>query len=244
MRDPRRLLESAGAGDLERMLLESADATHPTDAQCEALWASLNERLPSIEEAGAGGPPARSPGMGAMGIAKVALLSVAVVTGALALPRAVSRSAPARETASPALAIAPSPPHEPEVVEAEPRTAASVPVETQPAPRPAPVAATAVLDSRAARHARREDGELRSETAQVLRARAALRAGDCKGALSRLDEARALFPEGVLLQEREALGIQALGCAGREAEAADRGGAFLREHPSSPLAGVVRRFVR
>ena len=142
------------------------------------------------------------------------------------------------------MAIAPSPPHEPEVVEAQPRNAASVLVETPPAPRPAPVAATGVLESRAARHARREDGELRSETAQVLRARAALRAGDCKGALARLDEARALFSEGVLLQEREALGIQALGCAGREGEAADRAGAFLREHPSSPLAGVVRRFVR
>lgn len=78
----------------------------------------------------------------------------------------------------------------------------------------------------------------------MLRARDALRSGDCKGALAPLREARRRFPGGILAQERDALWVEALARSGRSAEASDRARAFLREYPISPYADLVRREVR
>jgi hypothetical protein len=208
--DPRRLMDSAPAGDPERVLIESAGGSTPTDAQCDALWASLRHQLPSIGE---GGPPGRGPDIGVATIAKATLLVIAAGV-------------------------------EPEVASARPETTATAssglgpdanaPPRTAPR-RERPAMATPALG---------EDDALHDEVARILLARKALRAGDCGAALFRLNEARTLFPAGVLSQEREVLTVEALGCAGREAEAADRADAFLREYPSSPLAELVRRFAR
>jgi hypothetical protein len=86
--------------------------------------------------------------------------------------------------------------------------------------------------------------------AAPLRARLAVHAavavcGLCSVARTSLAAARrAARFEVTRSQEREVLTVEALGCAGREAEAADRADAFLREYPSSPLAELVRRFAR
>jgi outer membrane protein assembly factor BamD (BamD/ComL family) len=85
---------------------------------------------------------------------------------------------------------------------------------------------------------------LREEAQLLLGARGALRSGDCKGALEKLEETRTRFPNGALSQEREALAIEALACAGRDVEAADRAAAFLREYPASPHADAVGRHAR
>jgi hypothetical protein len=51
------------------------------------------------------------------------------------------------------------------------------------------------------------------------------------------------FPDGILLQEREALTISALAELGRSSEASARARAFLRAFPQSPHAERVRRAV-
>jgi hypothetical protein len=241
--DPRRLVDSAPAGDLERVLLESAGGSIPTDAQCDALWASLRRRLPSIGE---GGPAGRGPDFGRGTIAKAALLAIAGV-GSLAFGLALARGGPTKVKAAAAVrtpaALASPLAAEREVTRARPEPTATASSGLGPdanasprtAPRRRPATATPALG---------DDHALHDEVAQILLAREALRAGGCGAALSRLNEARTLFPAGVLSQEREVLTVEALGCAGREAEAADRADAFLRDYPSSPLAEVVRRLAR
>jgi outer membrane protein assembly factor BamD (BamD/ComL family) len=73
----------------------------------------------------------------------------------------------------------------------------------------------------------------------LLRARERLRGGDVPGALALLDEARARFPEGALVQEREALTIEAL-ARRDDAAARTRADAFLRDHPESLHAERIR----
>ena len=75
------------------------------------------------------------------------------------------------------------------------------------------------------------------------RARDALRAGDPGGALAMLEAARARFPRGVLLQERQVLTIEALAASGDRARASRQARGFLRQFPASPLASRVRPFV-
>ena len=88
------------------------------------------------------------------------------------------------------------------------------------------------------------ESAVRAEGALLLRARAALRDGQCAGALGTLEEATARFPRGALPQERAALSVEALACSGLEDEAARRAAAFLRDFPASPYADGIRRFIR
>jgi outer membrane protein assembly factor BamD (BamD/ComL family) len=77
----------------------------------------------------------------------------------------------------------------------------------------------------------------------ILGARRVLRAGDPLRALTLLDAARARFPEGILVQEREALSIEALVRSGQRALATKRAEAFLRTYPKSPHGADVKRVV-
>ena len=85
---------------------------------------------------------------------------------------------------------------------------------------------------------------LREENRQMSDARAAMRRGDAPGALALLEQVRAHFPGGVLVQEREALAIEALARSGRRSEASARAAAFLRAYPTSMLAERVQAFTR
>ena len=77
----------------------------------------------------------------------------------------------------------------------------------------------------------------------ILGARRVLRAGNPAGALTLLDAARARFPGGILVQEREALTIEALVRSGQRALATKRAEAFFRDYPKSPHGADVRSFV-
>ena len=88
--------------------------------------------------------------------------------------------------------------------------------------------------------ANREADTARAEARLVGVAREALQRGDAGRALSVLEDAQRRFPNGILLQEREALSISALAALGRKTEAAARAGAFLRVFPNSPHADRVR----
>jgi RNA polymerase sigma-70 factor (ECF subfamily) len=79
-----------------------------------------------------------------------------------------------------------------------------------------------------------------AEAELLRRADAARKAGDASLALNLLDEHRARFPTGILVQEREAERVVVLCALGRSGDARAAAAAFLRDWPHSPLAGRVR----
>jgi hypothetical protein len=87
-------------------------------------------------------------------------------------------------------------------------------------------------------------GDAREESRMVAAARDALRLGDPASSLGWLERAHQKFPNGVLVQEREALAIEALALSGRRDEAEKRAAAFLRDYPKSPHAARVQALVR
>ena len=103
-------------------------------------------------------------------------------------------------------------------------------------PRPNAAATKEVVENARA-------SQLREESEMILGARRVLRAGDPLRALTLLDAARARFPEGILVQEREALSIEALVRSGQRALATKRAEAFLRAYPKSPHGADVKRIV-
>ncbi|HEY8090081.1 MAG TPA: hypothetical protein VIF09_19605 [Polyangiaceae bacterium] len=80
-----------------------------------------------------------------------------------------------------------------------------------------------------------------ADEARLLReADAARSSGDAARALTLLEEHDRRYPGGVLVEERSAERVVVLCALGRASEARAAGEAFLREHPSSPLAARVR----
>jgi hypothetical protein len=246
MTDPKPLLEDAQAGLFQRTLLESATLPGPTDAQVESLWSALATRLPAGgapdgAPSGAEGTTAAASGKAglialAKALALVAFAGAAIVGAVMKPPRAGGsiETAPIAPTRSLAAEVSNSPAIEaaPAVVNALATTAtpAALPESVAPAPR---VATKGRPAERAA--------PLHAETELVLRARRALRAGDCIVALDVLEETRRRFATGALDEEREALAIESLDCAGRHAEAAARAAAFLDAYPASLQRPAMRR---
>jgi hypothetical protein len=82
---------------------------------------------------------------------------------------------------------------------------------------------------------------LEQEAALVREARRRLHAGDVQGAFAELEALRTWFPNGVLLQEREALTVDLLARSGQRDAAEARARAFVRTFPRSPFTPSVRR---
>lgn len=80
------------------------------------------------------------------------------------------------------------------------------------------------------------------EAELVAAARLAL-GNDPRRALALTDEAAREFPEGALVQEREALSIRALAQTGELDAARTRASTFLERYPRGPHAAAVRRAV-
>ena len=134
-------------------------------------------------------------------------------------------------------------------VSAAPYDGAAPPAPQAPPPEPAPQAGTAEgmgVGSGAPGDvvAAERISRLREERAMLEEARDALRRGDAAGALHKLEQARARFPGGVLVQEREALAIEALSRTGQRAAASARAAAFLSAYPTSPHATRLQSFVQ
>jgi hypothetical protein len=137
-------------------------------------------------------------------------------------------------------------------LEAETKTAPSI----EPAPEPAP----APVDPSAARAAFPEPVQAaasppapapasardraRLESQRVAEARALLHAGDPRGALALLHSVASEFPNGVLVQEREALTVDALLASGDRDSARQRASDFVQRYPDSPHAPAVQRALR
>ena len=87
------------------------------------------------------------------------------------------------------------------------------------------------------------DRSLATEVALIDAARAAMRAGDAKTALARLDDHDRLFASGGLSTEAAVLRIEALANAGHAGQASELAARFLRAHPESPLRSRVRKAI-
>jgi hypothetical protein len=81
-----------------------------------------------------------------------------------------------------------------------------------------------------------------SESDLLGRAHAALRSDPAR-ALALADEHRRKFPNGVLVQEREVLSIEALERLGRHADAVSRADRFLRNFPGSAHRSKVNAVI-
>jgi hypothetical protein len=147
----------------------------------------------------------------------------------------VTADAPAGDIPALAAPTAPASPPKNAATEPEPGPTASV------EPHSASVAAFAGAAASAAPVG--SDGA-RDEARLVGVAREALTRQDPASALVALRATERLYPDGILLQEREALSISALSALGRTAEAAARARAFLRAFPGSPHAARARAALR
>jgi TolA-binding protein len=83
--------------------------------------------------------------------------------------------------------------------------------------------------------------DLQAELAALDAASNAIARGDATRALALLDAYGRDFPRGSLGMEATVLRTEALDRAGRHAEAVERARAFVKRHPTSPLADRMRR---
>jgi hypothetical protein len=159
----------------------------------------------------------------------------------------VARAVPKAEVEVPSLAVSASRPRQTPRVEAEgPAEPGSEPAARNVEPSaaraafpdatPAPAAAPAPTGS-----APNLLDRARLESRRVAEARGRLRAGDARGALGLLAAVAGEFPSGVLVQEREALTIEALLACGERQAASERALDFLRRYPGSPHTLSVQR---
>jgi hypothetical protein len=80
------------------------------------------------------------------------------------------------------------------------------------------------------------------ESRLLTQARAELRRGDARAAMSTLERLQTRFPNGILMQEREVLTIEVLAASGDTAAASRKAREFLRAYPNSPHAAQLHRF--
>lgn len=246
MSDPTRMIDEGDGAvtELERELLRAGRQQRLKPGERERIWAGVGvaiAALPVIPATAATVAPAgaaagaagATKALGAGAILKVTVLAAVLGGGALtgyqllgshgADVEAVAGPGPSTPAAAPAIV----PPTVPERVE---------PVQAPPPPRAPAARAIRAEAPRPAASRLAAEGQL------VLEARRALRDGDAGAALQRLESARRAFADGALVQEREALTIEALHRAGQHEAAAARANVFLRTYPGSPHAASVRAF--
>lgn len=170
-----------------------------------------------------------------------------VVVGVAIVGYVVARSSEDRApTTTPPVLAAPAPPPLvlaapalPPPVIAEPPVAAPRPrphvhvapkppaaVGVEPAPAPAPPVVPTI-----------------SEVALLEQARSALRGGDAAHALALVEQAATSYPDGVLVEEREALAIETLIKLGRRDEAVAKWSKFATSYPRSNYHARLQRLI-
>lgn len=271
MSDPIRWLdEGADVSPHERELLEAGRTMDPPPDAANMIWLALGPKL--VPGAGNGSAGSASSGssittaVGGVKAVVVGVTSILVIAGAIAAMIMASPADPAKTSpAAPTAVIAVSPSMIDEVPAKEPILAgpgsepilspsASKTVAAETAQGRAlsprrldakPIVAAASASVKDAEQVRAERASrLREESRVLAEARGALRGGDPASALEKLDAALGRFPDGILLQEREVLAIEALARSGQGSAASERAAAFLRTYPTSPHATKVRGYVK
>jgi hypothetical protein len=106
------------------------------------------------------------------------------------------------------------------------------------APAPSPV-----LSGEPERAAGASDANrLKLEALELAKAKNLLETGDARGALSVLGESRARFASGAMIEERDALAIEAHSRLGEREQAREAARRFFVRFPKSPLAARVKRW--
>ena len=224
MTDPKRLSEAVDASAEELDLLRLAQPGMPVGERA-AVWSRIAAQVslplpPGAGPATSSGGAVTSPVSSVVGSGKV-LAVVALVAALGAGGYGVLRGALAGGK-PPVLGAAPQAPL---------NRVASQPAEALPPPSEPVLPASPASSS----------SLLREESLAVLEVRRALRAGDAALALRQLGEMETRFPRAALVQEREALMVEALASSGARALAERRAQAFLRRYPKSPYAADVER---
>lgn len=241
MSDPTRWTEpTSGAEPLEQELILAGQRDTLSPSEHRELWTRIASACASTGAASAAAASSRAQGTAAtkLGILSKALVVLGTGGGLAALGYlSVESSAPAGSASAtrggPVVAAATaSIPTVASPSVATASAAAGAPEPTPPRREELPGSAAVEASSRASL--------LREERRAILTARSRLRAGDAAGALQLLERARQRYPRGALVQEREALTIQALEESGETDAARARGREFLRTYPRSPHAADVR----
>jgi hypothetical protein len=265
MSDPSRWLDDGGEldDDERRALAAGMNLAVPHEAK-DALWRSLGRKLPLAAAGAAAGATATKAAaaisLAKMGLAGLLLGSVAAagLVGAehlLSSPRptasAVRHPGPVAPHVEPAAPRAePKPPLDPTpelpnpVAPLERPTASHKPANDAFPPEPQPIAperSVASFPVPAPTTTVEVDGGASLESRRVAEARAALRGGNARAALTTLTALRRDFPNGVLVQEREALIIETLLALGESAKARELAAKFIARYPGSPHAAAAKR---
>lgn len=252
MKDPVRMIDAGDdATAFERDLLRAGRGAKLSSEDRARIWTGLTAQLvlpvsppsPGVGSTSAHVGTAVAPAAATASLIKGAVVAIVLAGAAAAGYRATRPVAPV--AAAPAGTIAPASSNESVGV------AAPV-IDPQRAPGRAIDEATheEIHEEihEATHQAKREAtphrppaSRLAAEGQLVLEARGELRAGRAAAALARLEAARAEFADGALVQEREALTIEALQRTGRGDEARRRAEVFVRAYPSSPHAARVKQ---
>jgi len=261
MREPQRLLESESElNALERRLLRSASRTAPPTAAKRAIWLAIAGKV-SVAAAGASAGTVtysgllltvvKSAGVGVL-LGAAAIASVEGL-GALRAPAAEPSQANARVAAtarSPRLVPAKTKAEPVAPLESSEHATASKRVERSTVvsnaasnlQRVSAAPSTALGSSSQSNHnAEANSASPEREALALASARARLRGGDAAASLTQLSALERDFPRGLLVQERDALTIEALRATGQLALARARAAAFLARFPGSPHAESARR---
>jgi hypothetical protein len=266
--EPKRLLDDPGELlPAERRALQAALGERaPSGAKRAVLGAVLSNlpppdgAPPALDVLGAGTAKAAGSAVAFAALAKSATagfaLGVATTVTWVSLrpsdaPSAAPRTAPAERAPDPAA----RPPASSKNVAQQRAPVSDEPADPsarrgtagtshEPARTPAPPAPTANHAPPPSTRAFPDDATLATSTLEsrrVAEARALLRAGNASAALAALTAIRSEFPRGALVQEREALVIEALLATGSRDEARRRALEFLARYPTSPHAAAAKR---
>jgi hypothetical protein len=267
--EPKRFLDDPGElSPAERRALEAALGERPPSGAKRAVLGAVLGNLPpsvdaptGLEALGAATTKATGSALAFGALAKSAALGVALGVATTVTwvslrpsdPRPIApappaQSAPGRAASPPASARSAAPERTPAPDERtetqalrgkassshEPDASSAPPVHPVPAHEP-PAPSTGAFP---------DDATLAPTTLESRRlaeARALLRSGNAVAALAALAAIRSEFPRGALVQEREALVIEALLATGKRDEARERAREFLGRYPTSPHAAAARR---
>jgi outer membrane biosynthesis protein TonB len=238
--DPVRWSTDAGAPPAMRALLRAVADDGPSGNELASLKARVQPLLSS---------PATPSAMRWLTSARAIGIGVAVIGAGLAGYLALRTDRATAPIAQPAPAVEPTP-APPPLVEAPP----AAPPAPSPAPSPAPVEAPASAPKpepkRAAAHGKPTAKPAAiapapppavSEVELLEQARTAMRSGDAGRALELIGEHERLYADGALVEEREALVIEALAKLGRRDEARARWMKFATSYPRSNYRGRLQR---